>query len=178
MTGSDVLLSLGLGSMASLVASVVFLGAMKRIRPKLIISTEIARTPRDSGGNSFRIKVVNMSKRAAVDFQALAYLDHPRKVPEGQVRVLKPLRLHSTPGSVLPGKRKGDTEARHARRIRFHDDLDTLWANDQENSLIVRIYARDGTSGYVSEYEVIFPLRRHIKDGSFVYGDSLEIVPL
>lgn len=166
------------GVLASLVASLVFLTGMRVMRPKLAISPDIARTPSDDGGNRFRIKIVNMGKRAAVDLTVLAYLDHPRKVPGGEIRVLKKLTVNSSQGTVLPGKNKSDSKARHARRIRFNDDLDALWANEQQNSILIRVYARDGVSGYLSEYEMVYPLRRHIKDGSFEFGDSLAVVPI
>lgn len=178
MTGTAIGLSIVTGVLASLAASLIFWFGVQRVKPRLAISTEIARTPRDGVQDEcrFRFKILNLSRRAAVDLQIRAYIDTPRKVPGGEIRVMKPLRVHSTPGSVLPGRKKGDAQARHARRIRFDVDLDEIWTDEQHDSLIVRVYARDGSSGYVSEYEQTYPLRRCIKDGSFEFGDSMKVV--
>lgn len=170
-------MTLVLGALASLVASLVFWFGVQRVRPKLVISQEIARTApeREGGEPKFRIKIVNMGRRAAVDLQVMMYIDSPRKVPGGDIRVLRQLKVHSTPGSVLPGRKKQDREARHARRIRLEANLDEVWTDEQHSSIIVRVYARDGSSGYVGEYEQIYRLRREIKDGSFEFGDSMAI---
>lgn len=169
--------ALAVGAVSSLLASAVFWAGLQRLRPRLTISPQITRTGRDAPDTGFRyrFKVVNRSRRAAVDVQIHAYLDVPRKVLGGDIRVLKKLPVNTTAGSVIPGKHKKDREARHARRVRFDVDLDEIWKDDQHSSIRVRVYARDSASGYMGECEQVYPLRKCIQDGTFQFGDSMKI---
>lgn len=175
-----------LGVLCSLVASVAFVFLINALlRPKIIISPQIAKTARDEpdlGATSLRFKIVNRRRRPALDVHITAYLDRPRKVPVNggsesrTLHMMKVLDLNSRRLHVLPRRRPRDVEARHALRVRFNVDLETLWEDDQSYSVVVRVFARDGWSGAVKEFERVYSLKTCIKSGTFEHGDGFEIV--
>lgn len=121
------------------------------------------------------MKIVNKTRRPAIDLQASLYLDTLRKVPNGDVHMLRKLPLKSTAGFMLHGYNKNDTEARYARRLLILDDLDKTWQDEQHSSIVMRLFARDGLSGAFQQCEHVYRLKREIRDGSFHWGDSFEI---
>jgi len=92
--------------------------------------------------------------------------------------VLKILQLKTQQDAVIPGRRRDDAEARHARRIRLIDDLESIWPNDQEASILLRVTCRDGITGAFRQVEQRFLMHDCIEDGSFGFGDSLVVNPV
>ena len=174
--------SLVVGVIASLVASATFFGLLLGMRPKVAVSGKISRLERDGtpGEFSYRFKLVNQTRRPMVDVQIRVYRDKSRKAPNSTIpiRVLKNLEVKSGQGGVIPGKRNGDQEARHARRIRLVGDLASLWPNDQEASILLRVTCRDGITGAFRQVEQRFLMHDCIVDGSFGFGDSLDVNPV
>lgn len=168
-------LPLATGVGASFVASVVFWLALFRVRPKIVISDKIAKGLTDDGDTAYRIKIVNKSRRSAVDLHVAVYRDTYRNVPDGQVHRLKPLKIRSTPGYMLHGYRCRDAESRYALRLRIDEDVDQVWTDDSIQSLVVRIYARDSMSGAYRHFEHAYTQRTCITPGSFHKGDSFEV---
>jgi hypothetical protein len=169
-------LSAVIGVLASVIASAIFWVVLFQIRPKIEISPQISRSINSDGSKGFRVKLINRSRRAAVDLQPSVFLDTLRKHKTGDVHMLRLLPVKSTPGFLFHGYDKNDADARYARRLLITDDLDATWVDDQISSIVVRLFARDGRSGAFRQFEQTYRLKRDaIKDGDFDWGDSFEI---
>jgi hypothetical protein len=164
-----------LGVAASGAASIIFWLALFRIRPNIAISDKIAKGKTDDNQTAYRIKLVNLSRRAAVDLHVSIFRDTLRNVPDGEVHRLKPLAIRSTPGHMLHSYRKKDPDSRYALRLRIEDDLDAVWTDDDVESLVVRIYARDSMSGAYRHFEHVYRKKSVIKIGSFHKGKSFDV---
>ncbi len=172
------------GVSCSLLASVGFFGILQVLKPDIQISEHIACQPCNApneDGAEYRIKILNRSRRAAVDVRISAFLDKPRKIPGpsgtkgGAMHMMEPLPLRSETVNVVPGRRRKDPDTRHAFRTRFIGDLEEEWGDDQTYSIVVRIFAKDGWSGTVRQFQQVYPLKTDIVDGVFEYGDSLIV---
>lgn len=170
-------LSAVIGVLASVVASAIFWVLLFQLRPKIEISPEISRSRNSDGSIGFRVKLINRSRRSAIDLQATVFLDTLRKHRTGDVHMLRPLPVKATPGFFFHGYDKKDTDARWARRLLITENLDTTWVDEQKSSILVRLFARDGRSGAVRQFEQTYRLKSVIKDGDFEWGDSFDIAP-
>lgn len=164
------------GTVASLIASATFFGLTLGFRPRFEISPYVAHHDLPSG-SQYRFKLVNRSRRPMVDVDLKAFIDTPVKVPGSHVPVhrLRRLALNTTDPIAISGRRKGDSQARHARRILLSCDLLQEWPDDQAASLVLRITCRDGWTGTFRQAEQVFPLHTQIRAGTFGFGDSLNV---
>jgi hypothetical protein len=175
---------LGVGVAAGVVASVVFLLVLSALRPRLKISTAIAKTATDDGNPEFRyrFKVVNRSRRSCVDVKMSAYLVRSRLVPDGRnghaiTRVMRRVDLRRS-GEVIPGYRRKDINCSFAQRVRVADETITAWhTSDQQVYLLIHVVARDGWSGFPRLFEREYRLGSQVQDGTFEAGRSFKIVP-
>lgn len=174
------------GVVAGFIASAIFFVVLALVRPRLAISPCIARTPTDDGEPEYRyrIKVVNLSRRACVDVNMTAFTVRSRKVPSttegehGTVRVGKAVDLRRRPGGVIPGRTRRNVDATYAQRIRFDEStVNLLHDDDQRYEVLVRVTARDALSGFPRTFERRYALGSAIKDGTFAFGKSTEILP-
>jgi len=175
------------GTIAGLVASVVFFTLLTVLRPRLEISPCIAKTETgdETPTHRYRIKIVNKSFRSCVDVEVAAFTVRTRTVPaqkqgtHGQVSVMAQVDLKRSPRSVIPGYRPRSSRAPYAHRIRFDEEtVNVLHPNsDQQYELLVRVTARDGITGFPRMFEQRYALHNQIKDGTFIFGKSLDVVP-
>ena len=101
------------GTIAGLVASVVFFTLLTVLRPRLEISPCIAKTETgdETPTHRYRIKIVNKSFRSCVDVEVAAFTVRTRTVPaqkqgtHGQVSVMAQVDLKRSPRSVIPAYR-------------------------------------------------------------------------
>ena len=93
----EIITSVIIGVLSSLVASLVWLSFYSRLRPNLVVSSQLSKFLDAEGKIAYRIKVVNRGKRHVVDVRAKLYLITPVFVPAGQVRNLQeiPLKTNS-----------------------------------------------------------------------------------
>ena len=166
------------GVLSGMVASLLFLFALRQFRPKISISPFIARDVNSLGKVRYRFKVVNRSFRPAVDVAVYLYRDRPRKVSGGTsaIHVLKRIPISDIHINLIPGRRIGDREARHARRYNCDADLLEYWPDDEFESVVLKIVCRDGFTGVCRVVEQRFELHSTIRDGVFAFGDSLDVV--
>lgn len=166
------------GVLSGMVASLLFLFVLRQFRPKISISPFIARDVNSLGEVRYRFKVVNRSFRPAVDVGVYLYRDRPRKVSGGAspIHVLKPIPISDIHINLIPGRRGGDRDARHARRYKCDADLLEYWPNDEFESVVLKIVCRDGFTGVCRVVEQRFELHSSIRDGVFAFGDSLDVV--
>lgn len=176
-----ILISVLTGVVASLVASLVFWTGLYRLKPRLLISDSISRTARTNGkpGSVFRFKIINQSRRTAVGVQVQAFVETRRKNIDGHYnRVHLPLELLFQSGSMIPGRKRKDPDARHARRVVFKADLDAVWTDPDTQSILIRVLARDGSSGSIRQFEQMYHSLGAMQDGEYGFGDDCKVHPV
>ena len=167
--------SIVVGVMSSIVSSFLFVGLMFTMRPKLVISDLIARTSFD-GKKVFIIKIINNSWWKLYDIHT--ELTHLRleNVTGGQNVRSKHLALltnHLWSVNSLHGWRR-DINAEYAVLCVCLDDLDVLWTNN--SMLEFCVIAKHSFSGFNRLVKKRFyRAQTAIKDGSFQFGNSMEI---
>ena len=67
----DLLTNVMIGVLSSLVASVVFLLGVSRIKPKIAISPHLARETADDGQERYYIKIISCSRRPVANVRLL-----------------------------------------------------------------------------------------------------------
>lgn len=166
------------GVLSGMVASLLFLLALRQFRPKVSISPFIAREVDSLGEIRYRFKVVNRSFRPAVDVGVYLYRDRPRKVFGGvsAIHCLKRIPLSDIHINLIPGRRIRDKDARHARRYLCDADLLAYWPSDEFESVVLKVVCRDGFTGVCRIVEQRFELHSTIRDGHFAFGDNLEVI--
>ena len=167
-----------LGVVSSVMASVVWIIALSRITPKLVISTEIAEDPRAEGSAPvYRIKVVNRSRRAAMDLRFQLDLMTPIRAKGGNVNRRTQLVCGNAP-LMFPRFRRSDKEHDNAYRLRVVSDIRKLLAENPNSSIRLQIFARHEVSGMGKVFQQrYFHPASEIILGSFVRGQALTLVP-
>ena len=167
--------SIVIGLLSSIIASFNFLILMFMMRPKVVISDLIARTIYDEK-KAFVVKIINRSWWKVYDIHAeLVYLKF-ENVTGGQNLSLKHLTL--TKDHLWSTNRfsrwQRDTNAEYAALYVCLDDLDALWSND--SMIEFRVIAKHSFSGFIRVIKRrYYRARSTIRDGSFKFGNSLEI---
>jgi len=162
------------GLLSSIVASFLFLFLMLMMRPRLAISESIARVTFD-GKKAFIIKIINKSWWRLYDLHAEFAHIKLRNATGGQNVYLTRLKLlnnHVWCINSVHGWR--DNNAEYAMLFVCLDDLDTLWTND--TMIEFRVMAKHSLSGFNRLMKRRFyKSQSSIRDGSFKFGNSLEI---
>lgn len=167
------------GVVSGLIASAVFLLALRWIRPKILIAQEVSVYPSDDNGDEvLRIKIVNLRYRAVADISVELFVEHSREVHGGAIKVRK--GVGSKFVSHVQGPRKlRDKEFDNARRIRIHkEELIQALAEKPNGYLLAEVFARDAVSGVGAIFTRKYALSTDMfKLGSYEYGNSVKIVP-
>jgi len=164
-----------LGILGSVIASGIFLLALRELRPKLDISSNISKWS-DDEGLRYYVKLINRGKRKVVDLRFEFLLVTKKSIPGGELSSTKPLTLKNDRAFILPEFEKKTERALFARRIIVLDDIDALWDQDAQQYLIFRVYAHDEVSGLARLFEQEYRTKRNtIVEGEFHFGDSFEI---
>ncbi len=114
------------GVVASLVASLFWLAATRRVRPKIEISPVVAEFPQTSDPDRkarYQIKIINGSRRVATDLIFELVLLRPSREKGGEVKVRRPVEVLGPPPLLLAGYHRGDKDAHNAYRVSISHDL-------------------------------------------------------
>jgi hypothetical protein len=162
---------LTVGFVSGIAASIAFWLIMFTLRPKIAISTHIAKELVGTT-SKYRIKIVNLGRRAAEDVEVRVFV--VKEIDEG-VDHLNVVEVDGKSGYTLGRYSRRDESTRYARRIILKDfDPEASWTDDTQQ-LLIRVYARDGVSGLRKETERRIPRLDAIKAGNFKVGNSFEI---
>ena len=159
-----------------LLTSLLFLIIISRFRPNIQISTNIAKvaSKKYSGKMAYVVKIVNKSRRAAVDVKARLAMVQEKIVPDGSIMRTTDFELEKDSQFEIPGFDKKEPEA-SAFRFVTYDDVETKW-NDDKASLMFVVYAKDSLTGFGKVFTQKYYLKRMtLKEGSFKAGVSMEI---
>jgi hypothetical protein len=158
----------------SLLASIIFLLLLARIRPKLEISPVIAKGIRDEEV-TFNVKVVNKTKADLIDVRCR--LDAVDWIPFAKGRLVRTSRIDLRYNEllVLPRLSKRDDDQSFAFRFSTEGNVHSRI----ENAELIRfqIIATHGVSGFSRAYRRRFT-HAEIRPGNFETGTSFEVLPL
>jgi hypothetical protein len=162
-----------IGVLSSVVASAIWLAALRGLRPNLEISPVIVQDP--AAPSSFRIKIINKSRRAVVDVSFELAVMRPERARGGTVTMRKTVRLAGPPPLIIPGRRRGGDEGMY--RIRVNADLRSILERDDRHSIRLRVFGRDEWSGVgaVAQREYHDPTAE-IVTGRYAKGPTFDVV--
>ncbi len=169
------------GAVGSLVASLIWLLGLRRLKPRLDLSPVVAEETRDLRGNeriTYSIKMINRRKRAAVDLQFELVMIRPRRTRGGFVDTRTLLRVYGRPPLILPRYENKAGEHHNAYRLRTGAELRVLLQEDPNASIRLRVMARDEVSGIGKVFEAKYnEPASDIQRGKFARGQTFDIVP-
>jgi len=158
-----------------LLTSLLFLLLISRIRPNIQISTIIAKVESKKylGKYGYVIKIINRSKRAAIDVKVRFALVQEKIVPDGLIMRTSDFVLEKDSEFEIPGFDKNEPEA-SAFLFVTYDDIETKW--NEKTFLLFVVYAKDSLTGFGKVFTQRYYLKRvTLRDGSFKVGTSMEI---
>lgn len=172
----EYILAIIIGVLSSAVACLIFLLFLSRIRPKIIISDQIAKEKSIKGSIAYRIRVINKTHRPIMDIKAQLHRVTLIVVPGGTIPKVKEIPLKRSEIMELPKFDPRDKEANYAYRFVTYENVEEIWGDDTKSYLRFRIYAKDSLSGFGKVFIKNYHTKRNsIKEGSFKVGNSLEI---
>lgn len=172
----DNLAAIILGVLSSLVASIIFLLFLTRLRPKIEISDQISKSVSSSGKTIYRIKIINRTRVPIINVKAQLHRMIPNTVPGGIIYISKEITFQRHEIMELSKFDKKDKTASYAYRFRSYDVLEDLWQDDTQAYLRFRIYATHSVSGFSRVFRKdYFTKRNTIITGEFDFGASMKV---
>lgn len=145
--------------------SALFLYLRYRQRPKLQLSTKIAKTT-IGGTTVYAFKVINAGRRDAISVAAELFLIQPHVVEGGiGYNIMEIDLVRSKLFQLRPLKKVGDKFGAVFEFITT-DDLETEWNCFENSYLTFRVTAQDS----ISQFTKVFTSEFETPDESIVYG--------
>ena len=171
----DYIVAILIGVLSSIVASIIFILFLCRLRPKIIISPEIAKWKTINGERIYQIKVINKTGRSIMNIKAKLSLVTYRERPGGRTPATEKIPLYKSEVMELSKFDLEDTEDNHAFRFGTYIDIEKLW-NDEESFFRFKVYGTDSFSGFGEVFVQDYHIKKSpIVEGDFHAGNSLEI---
>ncbi|GGK42158.1 hypothetical protein GCM10010124_38690 [Pilimelia terevasa] len=171
---SDQAVAGGLGVASGLLTSVIWLVALRRVRPRLELSPHLVRDP---AAKVTRIKVVNRSRRAVVEVSYEMAVICQQRTRGGMANMRRVVTSRNPPPLYIPGRRRGSDN--NTLRIMFPDDLSTRLENDDGIYIRFRIYGKDEVSGLGRAFQSTYhEPRADFRNGKWAVGQTFEVVEL
>ena len=171
------LFSVIIGVLSSVIASLIFLSFLTRVRPKLEISDKIAKGKSLTTGDIiYRIKVINKSRRPVINVKAQLHLITPIVIPGGMLLKSKEIPLKRSEVMYLEKFDPSDKQAKYAFRFTTYGNIENIWKDDRQSFLRFRIIATDSISGFTKVFVKNYHIKSLIKEGEFEFGNSMKIV--
>lgn len=169
----DYILAVTIGIVASVTASAVFFLFLCRLKPKIVISDQIAKAKGLNGKTLYKIKTINKTRREILKIEARLHLITPKDDIGGITRTINEIPLIINESMVMNKFDLKDKEARYVLRFNTDADIESC-LQDNISYLRFRIYAVHSFSGFGALYSKKYTIK-DIVDGSFDHGNSLEI---
>ncbi|WP_156786032.1 hypothetical protein [Archaeoglobus veneficus] len=170
------LLSIIIGVISSVIASLLFLLFLTRVRPEIEISNQIAKGKSLTTGDTiYRIKVINKTRRPIINIKAQLHLVTPITVPGGILLKSKEIPLRRSEIMYLEKFDPNDENAEYAFRFVTYENIEEIWKDDKRSFLRFRICATDSISGFTKVFIKEYHTKSLIREGEFEFGNSMEI---
>lgn len=174
MSGESLLTSVAIGTLSSVAASIIWLLALRRVKPRIDVSPSIAEDGR-SGSRQWRVNIINRSSRAVVDLRVELVRVRSQSARNGSVNMTRSIDVGRVP-LTLAGRRRGSTEDNNCFRMRIYEDPGQLLSTDDGRYIRLRIFGRDEITGVGSLVETRYTYAADaIKQGRFSKGQSFDI---
>lgn len=173
---AELITSLLVGVASSAMASLIFLFALFRLKPHIIISPFIADETDREGHPCYVFKIVNRTSYPIHDVQCELLIASPENVEGGVVWSNKKISLVKDRMFQLGKYSKRDKDALYAWRFSTHENVNSLW-NDGHQQVRLKVMARHSLSGFSSAEAYTFHVKRGaIIKGSHCFGAKLGVV--
>lgn len=169
-------LSITIGVLSSFVASFIFLLFLSGIKPKIVISEQIAKVKSSKGTTEYTIKVINKTHRPIIIKKARLSLVRIFMIEGGQSREFINIPLKTSELIELEEFNPGDTKwAPYEFRFVTYENIEEMW-NAVHLFLQFRFYATDSLSGFSRFFTMNYYIKKNsIIEGEFEFGNSLRI---
>ncbi len=147
---TDYVLAIIIGVLSSLLASIILLLALRRLRPNVEISPQIAKRTGTTGTSEYRIKVINRTTRAIVNVRLELELCMQTGTHGGMIlkQTALPLRRHDL--MEIPKYDAKDEKAEFAVIFLVDQgvDVEGQWAQHESAFVRFTLFAHDSFSGF------------------------------
>lgn len=168
------LINIVVGVLSGVLSSALFFFLLRRLRPHIEISPSIAKSHLD-GHTYYDFKIINRSKRAAINIQAYLVLATQTNVEGGPIYKTKRIEFTNHNFFELGPFSATDSDAYYALRFTTVQDIDNMWVGEASH-LRFRIMATDAESGFSRAFMHDFRVKRNaIKSGQHGFGHSLLV---
>ena len=166
-----------LATFVGLISSGIFLYILSKYRPRIEISSVIAKGEDTNNGKTiYRIKVINRTKAPIVYINAQLHIFKRHQTATGEIWKSRPVTLNRSNPIAIDKYDKADSDANYAYRFVTYANLEETWNNDNVQFLRFRIVARHSISCFGVLACKDFRLKRNsIKVGEFSKGDSFDV---
>ncbi|NOX37708.1 MAG: hypothetical protein GXO78_09245 [Calditrichaeota bacterium] len=172
---STYLIAILIGIFSSLIASFTFIFFLARLRPRIEISSKIAKRIGENQNPEYRIKIINRTPRSIINIKAQLHLMAPVSTPGGIIMTSKEIKLKRDEIMEISRFNKKDPLAGYAFRFVTFENIDEIWQDDTHFFLRFRIHATDSFSGFSRVFVKDYHKKRSsIKEGEFEFGNSLN----
>jgi hypothetical protein len=140
------ILAVIIGVLASVIASTIFFLFLSRLKPKIVISDQIAK--KDLNGRiAYRIKTINKTRSELLNIKARLDLVTPKADIGGMTRTIKKVPLKASEIMTMNKFNLKDKEVRYVFRFTTYEDIESF-LQDDFSYLRFRIYAVHSFSGF------------------------------
>jgi hypothetical protein len=168
------------GVFVGMLSSLLFFLLLRRRKPRIRTSAQIAKGATSQGNMACRIKTINLAPRPALNLKAFLHLVRRSANPDDPTIRTKNIDLTRSEPAPLPGTsswrgswKRQDKSIPNAYTFLTYADLQQLLL-EPNTSLRFRIQATDGTSG-VTELFTRDYSSADIVEGKFRPGNTTEI---
>ncbi len=170
----QLLANIVVGVLSGLLSSALFFFLLRRLRPHIEISPSIAKSCQ-GGYIYYDFKIINRSKRSAINIQAYLVLATQTNVEGGPIYKTRGIDFTNHSFFELGPFSATDSDAYYALRVTTVQDIDNMWVGE-ESHLRLRIMATDAESGFSRAFMHDFRVKRNsIKSGQHEFGSSLRV---
>lgn len=163
----DILIGMFSGIVSGVLSSIIASILLKKSKPKLIISSEIAKSIDDKGNYNYRVKIVNQSKSYVKIVSICAYLMTRTNAEGGSVLNSKPVKIINKNIGFIDPYNEEDTDSKYAIRIGLDCNLEKIWTEDQFTFLEIKICCENESNGSGK----VFCKCYNKKNTSIIYGE-------
>jgi len=172
----DIFMTILIGAISSLIASLVFFRLLRLIIPKIQISPNITKSYTEAGKRIYSIKIINQGKRTAVNIEAELHLIYMSSLSNGPVLTTKELTLKRSRIFTLNQYNKKKKKDDYSFKFLTYDDVEEMIKDKtREYQIRISIMVHDELSGLGKVFTKIYDLNE-ILEGRFQSGYSFKIV--
>jgi hypothetical protein len=170
----DHIVAVIIGVLASIIASVVFFLFLCRLKPKIVISDQIAKAKDLNGETVYKIKTINKTRSELLKIEARLHLITPTTATGIITRCITEIPRIISDALIMNKFNLKDKEARYVYIFNTNEDIERF-LQDDISYLRFRICAVHSFSGFGALYSKEHYTREDIIEGTFDHGNSLEI---